>query len=221
MPTYNRVDLLPKSVGSVLVQTYQNFELIITDDGSTDGTKEYITKNYAQELKSGKIKYIYKENSGVCKTRNAGLKAARNPWIAYVDSDNEITTDFLEIFANAILQNPKNKLFYAKAIRLSNQKFIGKEFDYNNLIQKNFIDLGTFVHHRCLYDKLGGFDENMTRLVDWELVIRYVKENPVHFINKVVLLYNDVNDHTRISNTEDRDKNLAYMYKKHNIHTDN
>lgn len=217
LPTYNRLDLLPKAVDSVLAQTYQNFELIIIDDGSSDGTREYIKKNYASRLESEKIKYIYKENSGVCKTRNVGLRVARYPWIAYIDSDNEITSDFLEIYKQAIEQHRNTILFYACVRRIKSHTLIGGEFDYKKLLHRNFIDLGTFVHHRSLYDQLGGFDENMTRLVDWELIIRYTKEKPVHFIDKVVLLYNDINDHTRISNTEDIDKNFAYVYKKHNI----
>ena len=215
LPTYNRINLLPKAINSVLGQTYKNFELIVIDDGSKDGTKDFIAKNYASYLASGKIKYIYKKNSGVCRTRNMGLKVTQYPWIAYIDSDNEVTPDFLETFSTAIQQNPKIKLFYAKAIALSNEKEIGRKFNYNKLLRSNFIDMGTFVHHRSLYENFGGFDENMTSIEDWELILRYVKHEHIKFIDKIVLLYNDFNDHERITTTVDAQKNLEYLYNKH------
>ncbi len=214
MPTYNRKDIVGKSIDSVLQQTYQNFELIIVDDGSTDNTKDFIQKQYAKELKSGKIKYIYKENSGVCPTRNVGLQHAKNEWITYIDSDNLLFPNFLEVFVRNI-QKHKNKTFYAEWKTMNKGKIFSNKFDYNKLLKANFIDLGVFAHHRSVYEKLGGFDENMTRLVDWDLIATYTKKYVPYFIPVPVMLYNDIDDHVRITNSANYYKNLRYFKKKH------
>ena len=215
MPTYNREGLICKAIDSVLNQSYQNFELIIVDDGSTDKTKERIFHRYEEEIKQGKIKYFKKENAGVCKARNFGLTKAQNEWIAYIDSDNEIIKDFLKIFVINIVEHPQKKAFYGKMRFIFSNRESGKKFNIKEILKKNYIDLGTFVHHKDLYHIMGGFDENMTRLVDWELIVRYSKKYVPYFIKTVVLFYNDSNEHARITNTVDYENNLNYFKSKH------
>ena len=85
IPTYNRVDFLPKAIQSVLNQTYRNWEMIIVDDGSTDNTEE-IVKGY----KESRIQYIvHKYNLGLSAARNTGIKKSRGEYIAFLDSDDE------------------------------------------------------------------------------------------------------------------------------------
>ena len=217
MPTYNRAFCICDAIDSLLNQTYQNFELIIVDDGSTDGTQELLQQRYKKELESAKIHYIFQENTGVCKARNMGLHHAKNEWISYLDSDNILAKDYLKTFAIAINKYMKNNLFYAKLICQSNKYIVGQKFNRKRLLSHNYIDLGVFVHHKDLYEKLGGFDENMTRLVDWELIIRYTETESPIFVDRVVLLYNDFDGHDRISNSKNYDENLKYLKAKHNI----
>ncbi len=210
MPTYNRAGLIERAVDSLLAQTFQKFELIIVDDGSTDNTSELLQARYKNELAKGKIKYFRKENGGCCKARNYGLQHAIFPWIAYLDSDNEVYPHFLQTFADAILNNDNN-CFYAQWDTQSGMPpFRSATFDFAALVRRNFIDLGVFIHAKSLYDELGGFDENLTRLVDWDLIIRYTKQNNPYYIEKSVLFYNDGNNHVRITNNgayaENRDK---------------
>lgn len=214
MPTYNRKRFIGKAVQSVLEQTYQNFELIIVDDGSSDGTDEYINNCYKKEIERGKIKYFYKSNAGVCKARNYGLERASNEWIAYCDSDNAMFPNFLEAFKTSILANTKKKCFYAQFQRMSTLCCVGSPFDYSKLMIGNYIDLGVFVHHCSIYKKLGGFDENMTRLVDWDLILRYTKKYSPIYLDCPLLLYNDIDDHARITNNVNYAKNLAYLQSK-------
>ena len=219
LPTYNRVHCVDRAIDAVLGQTYGNFELIIVDDGSTDGTEAHIREKYGEFVGSGKIKYVWRENSGVCKARNAGLALASNGWIAYVDSDNAPVPTFLEIFAQAISQNPGVKTFYGQMKRMPNGSLCGKQFSFDHLERENFIDLGTFVHHRSLVAELGGFDENMTRLVDWDLAIRYTEKYPPLYISQIVLIYNDSDSQNRISNSGRYISNLNYMRnKRHKSH---
>ena len=85
IPTYNRAPLIGRSIKSVLNQTYQDFEIIIVDDASTDNTKEVVS-NFNDE----RIRYIqHEENKGEAAARNTGIKATRCDYIAPQDSDDE------------------------------------------------------------------------------------------------------------------------------------
>ncbi len=215
MPSWNRADIICASIDSVLAQTYHEFELIIVDDCSTDNTEDVIYSRYAAELDTNKI--VYKrlvKNCGVCKARNAGLQAARNEWIGYVDSDNLIKCMFLEYFATAISENPDTKCFYSRFIRSDKEAACGRPFDYQKLLQGNYIDLGVFVHHRDLINELGGFDEKMTRLVDYELILRYTGKYAPFYIPCPLMVYNN-GDHERISNSASFGVNQCYVNKKH------
>ncbi len=212
MPTYNRKKMITNAIDSLLCQSYKIFELIIVDDGSTDGTDDFLKKKYEKEISSGIIRYFYQKNSGCCKARNFGLKMAKNDWIAYLDSDNELANDFLKTMASAIECNPNAKTFYGKfhAINSDKDRIVGQEFDFNCLISENFIDLGVFVHHRSVGEQLGGFDENMTRLVDYDLITRYVREYKPIFIDKIIMKYNDGNESDRISKSGNLMDNWNY-----------
>lgn len=215
MPTYNRAHCICTAIDSVLRQTYQNFTLIIVDDGSTDNTKTVVTQKYAAQIASGRIKYKRVPNGGVCKARNTGLKLVHTAWIAYLDSDNYWHERFLEFFARAILLNPNCEAFYAQQIYLQRKRIVGQAFDLERLQDENYIDLGIFVHSRDLYRRLGGFDEKMTRLVDWELVIRYLKKVKPCFIKRIVMYYDDADKKDRITNSANLYKNLAFIRRKH------
>ena len=202
MPTYNRSFCIEKAINSLLNQTYKNFELIIIDDGSTDNTKELIEEKYPNELLDKRI--VYKKldkNQGVCKARNIGLKLARYDWIGYLDSDNEMLPDFLETFKNTISENLDDKIFYSKLYG-SDGLIVGKPFDYNSLLKDNFIDIGVFIHHKSLIKRYGNFDTTLKRLVDWDLILRYTKNEKPVFIDKALLKYSSENNYARISNSE-------------------
>lgn len=94
IPTYNRSWSIERAVNSVLKQTNQDWELIIVDDGSTDDTR---LKLLSYLEKDSRIRYFYKENGGVGSARNYGAKKAGNEYITFLDSDDELTSDALEV----------------------------------------------------------------------------------------------------------------------------
>jgi glycosyltransferase involved in cell wall biosynthesis len=211
MPTFNRKHRIKDAVDSLLAQTYQDFELIIVDDDSSDGTEEFLSEIYFQEIKSGKIKHIkLPENKGAAFARNEGLRSAKGDWIGYLDSDNKMHPDFLETFAKAIKENQKHEIFYGQIKCRQSQEIIGHEFDFKELTLGNFIDLGVFVHSKKIYDELGGFDASLTRLIDWDLILRYAEKYPPKFIKKVLLDYFDGSDFSRVTNSNSYVEN----YKK-------
>ncbi|MBC8718762.1 glycosyltransferase [Ochrobactrum sp. Marseille-Q0166] len=220
MPFYNRRETIFDSIESVRNQTHKGFELIMIDDGSDDGTHFEILKRYQKEFQEGRFRLIRSERqNGVSFARNAGLNAAINKWIAYVDSDNEIKPYFLATFASRIIENPKTYVFYSTFQRKSDGRIIGDHpFSRSDLLAGNYIDLGTFIHSRDRFKRLGGFDTNMKRLVDWDLIIRYTEDSvPIRVRHPLMAYSDEKNDNSRISVRESFDKALSYLRKKHNL----
>jgi len=109
IPTWNRASILPKAINSVLDQTYQNFELIIIDDGSTDKTQEAL-KKYSTNPKVVIIKNEKPQERVI--SWNKGMRAAKNEWICFLDSDDEWIFGYLEIMNYNINKFPKYKMFH-------------------------------------------------------------------------------------------------------------
>jgi glycosyltransferase involved in cell wall biosynthesis len=102
VPTYNRTDILSRSVDSVLSQTYQDFELIIVDNGSTDATQQWLSDNY----QDGRLIYHYQEGSGSpASPRNTGMSLAKGQWICLLDSDDRWDKNKLQCVLDAIQTN--------------------------------------------------------------------------------------------------------------------
>lgn len=95
VPVYKAEAYLYRCVDSLLVQTFTNFEILLIDDGSPDRSGE-ICDEYAR--KDTRVRVFHKENGGVSSARNLGLKYAQGEWIAFVDSDDWVESDFLEVF---------------------------------------------------------------------------------------------------------------------------
>lgn len=216
MPTHNRAWCIAAAIDAVLAQTHRKFELIIVDDGSSDGTEALVRRRFASDVESGRIRYIrLDENVGVCNARNVGLAHVRNEWVAYADSDNEMRPYFLTLFANGITEQKNYDAFYARIVHINSGATIGRPFNADDIVKQNFIDLGAFVHKRSMVAKFGGFDGEMRRLVDWDICVRYTRSKPPYFISRVVLEYMDVFDGDRISVRESFLKSSVQIAKKH------
>lgn len=83
------------------------------------------------------------------------------------------------------------------------------------LIKANYIGTPMYVHKKSLIDELGGFDENMTRLVDWELIVRQCKKYTPQYINSPLVYWNNGKNYSRITTSADIRKNMTYFRKKH------
>jgi glycosyltransferase involved in cell wall biosynthesis len=128
VPTYNRAYCLAKTIESALAQTYQNLEILIIDDGSTDETSELIAREYAAETR---IRYSYQTNAGVSAARNHGFNLANGEYIALLDSDDlwqpwklELQVAILEqskeigmIWTEMSAVNPEGELISSKYLR--------------------------------------------------------------------------------------------------------
>ncbi|MFQ5415084.1 MAG: glycosyltransferase family 2 protein [Phycisphaerae bacterium] len=94
IPTYNRRDMLPRALDSVIRQTFHDWEIVLVDDGSTDGTSELVGR-YAQKL-GPRLRYRYQSNTGCGGARNAGIDASRGALVAFLDADDEYLPRKLE-----------------------------------------------------------------------------------------------------------------------------
>ncbi|MFQ5768343.1 MAG: glycosyltransferase family 2 protein, partial [Acidobacteriota bacterium] len=100
IPAYNRAALLPQAIQSVLAQTFTDFEIIVVDDGSTDGT-EACLKPFG-----GRIRYLRQENVGPASARNRGIRASRSPLVGFLDSDDAWESRTLESVVDVFQQHP-------------------------------------------------------------------------------------------------------------------
>jgi len=196
IPTYNRAHLISRAIKSVLNQTYQDFEVIVVDDGSTDNTEEVI-KEF--QKKDERIKYVrHEKNKGGSAARNTGIKAAKGKYIAFLDSDDEWLPEKLEkqmkVFENA---PAKVGVVYTGFWRIENNKKIyipsswvkKKEGNiHKELLKGNFIGLPTVLVRKECFKKAEMFDEKLPRLQDWELVIRLSKYYDFKCIDKPLLI---------------------------------
>lgn len=99
IPAYNIEGYIKRAIDSVLAQTHQPDEIIVVDDGSTDGTAEQIKRC------AGRVKYIYQENAGPGAARNTGIKAATSEWLAFLDGDDEWLPDNLKLQLDLFQRN--------------------------------------------------------------------------------------------------------------------
>lgn len=193
LPTYNRAHLIEKSIGSVLTQTFINFELIVVDDGSTDMT-ESILKN----INDNRIRYIkYNKRRGANYARNTGIKVANADYIAFQDSDDIWYPNKLEKQVSCMQHSPSNvAIIYSAFWRIENEQkeyissnVIGMDqnFLFIALLKENFITTPTLLIKKECFKKVGLFDENLPRFQDWELVIRLSKLYHFNYINEATI----------------------------------
>jgi glycosyltransferase involved in cell wall biosynthesis len=213
MPTHDRATLIGEAITSVLEQTYENWELLICDDGSTDGTSEVVGR-----FLDPRINYTELAWGGAARARNFGLSEATGEVIAYLDSDNLWHPRFLENMVTALGPGKGQYAAYCKFIdlvvserKLRVKSFESRPFDYESLTTKNFIDLNSFVHRRSLYDHLGGFDERLVRQQDWDLILRYSFLRDPVYVDRFLTLYRRSDAWNQITKVYRRDKSSPQL----------
>jgi glycosyltransferase involved in cell wall biosynthesis len=211
--TWNRANLLKRALASVRVQSHVNWECIVVDDGSVDNTAE-IVEDF---LSDPRFKYVRRQHSGVCATRNAGLRIARGSIIAYLDSDNIWFADYLERIVTAFANAPEVQSIYTAQLvqdphspKTFRTRF--QDWDPLQLRVDNYIDLNVFSHRRQLVDCYGPFDESLQSLVDWDLVLRYTRDGAVLSLPFIGSLYFSDADN-RITKVADHRKSRQLITK--------
>ena len=194
MPVWNRANIVSKAIKSVLSQSYGNYELIIVDDGSKDGLDEVVRPYLSQ-----KVFYHTIAHGGVSGARNYALKHAHGEYIAYLDSDNVWHPEYLLTMGEALNRdNPPGRVAYCRCnvYKIDNTNSVlrfdsvrGENFNFKSLLSGNYIDLNTLVHAKECIDRVGFFDENLRRLVDWDYIVRLTAKFEPVFVPQVLVDY--------------------------------
>ena len=192
MPTHNRAAIIAEAIQSVVDQSWAHWELFVCDDASTDATAEVVA-----QFDDPRIQYLKLEKQGAAAARNRGLELAQGEVIAYLDSDNMWRPGYLARMLWALLSEPGRSCAYADFLdyRVDRQGVIKIKsyrrpaFDHERLLDKNYVDLNSFMHRRELYDCFGGFTESLPRRQDYDLIIKYTwLRDPLH-VTDIVTLY--------------------------------
>jgi len=177
IPTYNRRELVQEAIDSVLAQTYTDYEIIVVDDGSTDGTREALQERYGD-----RIRYVWQENQGESAARNRGIEMARGEYIAFLDSDDVWLPEKLSKQVNLLDYSPEVGLVccYEHKVNESGKPLPGLEKDcqnitFQNLCLRNLVgSTSTVVIRKQILTQVGEFDDSIRYGEDWDLWLRVV-----------------------------------------------
>lgn len=219
IPLYNKESSIAQSLKSVLSQEYDDYEVVIVDDGSTDGSVDVV-----EAINDPRIRLIKQENGGPSKARNTGVKNAKGEWILFLDADDELEPDALEYFANLIRKFSDFKFFCApfydsigghKSLSFQYIDGIVKDPFYEFCIRRVMPRTGSFICSRelCLAEP---FNDSIRRYEDFEWLFRIYKRTNIYSASKPVLTTNvDFNaaSHARSDIKEDFMGHLNFMNK--------
>lgn len=193
IPSYNREKTIKFAVNSVLNQTYQDFEIIIVDDCSTDGSVEVI-----KSMTDPRIRLVeLEENGGACAARNRGVEEAKGEWIAFQDSDDEWLPEKLQKqleqlereqadFSTCRMRRyylgsqEKYKMYPAKIMK-------PEDYTYEAVLYRNCVTTPNLMVRRSCFDKVK-FDPEIKKYQDWDYALTLLKAGfKMTFLNEVVL----------------------------------
>ena len=196
MPSFNRAGLIGRTITSILSQRLDRFELIIVDDGSTDDTLDLLNDWDDRRI----AVFQMRRNSGAPAARNAGVKMARSPLIAFQDSDDEWQPTLLDHHVQALKcadvsfcqleqRYPSGRSFYPPT------GWQLAEDVYAQLLGSSHISTQTLAMTRTIFQRVGGFDPAMPRFQDWDLVLRLARIGArFHYINEPLAIAHDSHD---------------------------
>jgi len=173
IPAYNRLDFLPKALESVYAQTFKDYEVVVVDDGSTDGTGDWVKRQQYP------IRYFYQENQGLAGARNTLIQKARGKYIAFLDSDDLLVPDALERLVYSVGGHDA-LCAYGGYIRIDEKgnelPTVIKDRPSGKILERLFANI---IVHSCgvlfprkIFLDHGGFDETNRRCPDY---IRYLE----------------------------------------------
>jgi len=195
IPCYNHARYLPDAVGSVTGQTYRDFEIIIVDDGSTDGTRG-VAEGLMEKNPGQAITLIGQDNEGLSSARNTGISAARGEFILPLDADDMIEPDFIEETVRVLEENPDVSVAYTdwrifgEATDEQKAQRIGQEYDFSALLGRNYIHACNLFRKKA-WAEVGGYKREMSRgYEDWEFWITLGEAGHAgKFIDRRLFLY--------------------------------
>ncbi|HEY0201170.1 MAG TPA: glycosyltransferase family A protein [Burkholderiaceae bacterium] len=169
---FNRENYLGEAIDSVLAQTFEDYEIVLIDDGSTDGSAR-IAATYAAACGT-RLRYIHQGNQGASSAKNAGVRAARGCYLAFLDSDDAWTVDKLAIQIGYMRQHRSVDLLHAHA-----RQFVSPELSETERARFTCSDVpqpaptsGTLLVEKTVFDRVGDYRTDLVVGIDVEWHLR-------------------------------------------------
>jgi len=219
--TFNRKEFFKQALLSVLQQTEKEFEILVLDNASTDGTNQYIS-----EIKDARLKYVCHEAMGISAQRNLGVRLASGSYIAFLDDDDRWMPKKIHLQLNALKNHSRNLAlvyggfeFYNDAGERWGGSLQNRAVNYyDNLLWARDPFTGSASNpmlNKKLVQKAGGYNENVKVGEDWELYLRLAQKYEMKKIDEKVL---EIRQHTgkRLGDqVSSALKTEIFVYKKH------
>ena len=194
IPAYNSLKYLPATMESVLRQTFNDFEVILVNDGSSDDTEHWVS-----QITDPRVKLITQENQGLSGARNTGIAHASGEYIAFLDADDLWEPTKLEKQVLCLEENSEIGLVYTwVALIDENGNSTGRVFKnyaendvWHKLIEHNIVESGSvaMVRRQC-FDTCGVFDRNLRSFVeDWDMWLRIASRYPFKVMKEPLVYY--------------------------------
>jgi glycosyltransferase involved in cell wall biosynthesis len=194
--TYNRAQLLKTAMQTVLAQTFEDFELLIIDDGSPDDTE-----NTVKSFHDPRVRYVkHAQNQGEGGARNTGIQHAEGEYIAFLDDDDEWLPNKLQLQVRLLDAQPKQVGFVHSALinfyadtgeevekKRSVEAVSGQVFD--RLLQENFVILSTVMARKACFDAVGPFDLSIPAGLDYDMWVRLSQRYAFAYIDVPLIKY--------------------------------
>jgi len=215
IPLYNKRETISRAIHSVLSQNYDNFEIIIVDDGSSDGSAEIVN-----EFSDKRIKYVYKNNGGVSSARNYGIYVAKNDWIVFLDADDYFNKDALLKISLAITTWKTCRIVVGgyslegkDGIKIKPCKSIGI---VKNPIRGYWLHLffprtGNMAIHKDVFSSIGMFDERISFNEDLYFALRLIQIYKIALIKESLMTYTNEFSQLSIKQTSLTSEFAYYM----------
>jgi glycosyltransferase involved in cell wall biosynthesis len=191
IPTFNRARKVVRAVSSVLYQTFKDYEIIVVDDGSTDGTREALKSVYPH------IKYLsHPKNMGVSTARNTGIRASGSPLIAFLDSDDYWLAEKLYVQVAYFNQHPKAVACQTEEIWIRNERRINPRKKhlkpsgdiFRPSLKLCLVSPSAVMLRRSLLEEVGLFDPELPACEDYDLWLRISCLYPIYLIEEPLAL---------------------------------
>ncbi|PTU32923.1 glycosyltransferase family 2 protein [Stenotrophobium rhamnosiphilum] len=219
IPTFNRAHILGRAIASVLGQTYSDLELIVVDDGSSDGTAALI-----QTFPDPRLRYVQQpRNLGVSAARNRGIAEARGEWLAFLDSDDLWLPQKLDR-QFAALSGVDCVASYCSLLRMDGKISIEVPFGdvgsnsgpkpWPSLLMDGIWCTQTWLVPKRVVIEAGQFDERMKIWEDWDLLLRIALLGPIHHLPEV-LVHSTVSHDSLVGQHQNRPTSLRILQQKH------
>lgn len=191
IPTYNSGRYVTEAVNSVLRQSFDDFEVIVIDDGSTDDTQSVMSRY------GSPVRYIRQENSGVSRARNRGIEESRGRYVAFLDADDTWLPNKLEKQITAIRNQQSYRACYS-AFLVVDSRLTPLDVNHSKRCSTALEDLllygnvvgtpGTVLCERALFDK-GAFDPELSQCADWDMWVRLAVETDFLYLDEPLICY--------------------------------